>query len=117
MMELQLPTETAPEAPLFRSRFGGLWTDRRDAHDVLAERRKAGWYDDVEADRLAHYIDHGYVVLPGVTPLEVIDDYLEFFERAWDELPPAVMAISRGLTRPLSRDLYDDVAKVSCLHL
>ncbi len=23
---------------MFRSRFGGLWIDRRDAHDIVAER-------------------------------------------------------------------------------
>ena len=76
-----------------------------------------GRYSDVEADRLAYYIDHGYVIMPRGDRSRLIDEYLEFFERAWDELPYNIMAISDGLTRPLSRDLYDRVAKVSCLHL
>jgi hypothetical protein len=116
-MELSIPFDAVAEAPVYRSRFGGLWTDRSDAHEILEARRKAGRYGDVEAERLSHYIDHGYVIMPGATPLDLIDDYLEFFERAWDELPAHVMAITGGLTRPLSRDFYDQVAKVSCLHL
>ncbi len=116
-MELQIPHESAPEPPVFRSRFGGLWTDRRDAHQILAQRMSEGRYTDTLAERLAHYIDQGYVILPRATDPVLIDEYLEFFERAWDELPYNVMAISGGLTQPLSRDLYDRVAKVSCLHL
>ena len=34
-MELKLPNAIASEEPLFRSRFGGLWIDRRDAHELL----------------------------------------------------------------------------------
>jgi phytanoyl-CoA hydroxylase len=116
-MELAIPYESESEAPMYRSRFGGLWTDRRDAHDILEERRKAGLYSDVEAERLAQYIDHGYVIMPGVTDSDLIDDYLAFFEQAWDELPENIMAITGGLSQPLSRDFYDRVAKVSCLHL
>jgi len=116
-MELAIPFESVPAEPMFRSRYGGLWTDRSDAHELLAERKKAGWYDDAEAERLAYYIDHGYVILPGATDPEVVDDYLEFFERSWDEVPEAVMVISKGLTYPMTREFYDKVAKVSSLHL
>ena len=82
-MELKIPFESAAEPPTYRSRFGGLWTDRRDAHEILAQRTKEGRYGDVEAERLAYYIDHGYVILPQATDPALIDDYLEFFEKAW----------------------------------
>jgi Phytanoyl-CoA dioxygenase (PhyH) len=116
-MKLAIPLEQAPEEPMFRSRFGGLWTDRRDAHQILTERKQTGRYSDVQADRLAQYIDHGYVIMPRAVDTGLIDEYVDFFERAWDELPPSVALISGGLTYPLSRDFYDRVAKVSCLHL
>jgi phytanoyl-CoA hydroxylase len=115
-MELELPTDGIPEPPLFRSRFGGLWTDRKDAHKVLEERRTRGEITGSEAESLAYYIDHGYVVFPGAVKDELIDDYLAFFESAWDDAPPTVVAFHQGRPQRLSRALYDGVAKVSCLH-
>lgn len=73
-----------------------------------------GRYGEAEAEGLSHYIDTATSFLPG-PPTEVIDEYLDLFERAWDELAPGV--ISDGLTRPRSRALCDQVAEVSCLHL
>ncbi len=116
-MDYQIPYDREAEAPIFRSRFGGLWTDRRDAHALLAERRRCGRYSDVEADRLAHYIDHGYVVLPRATDADLIDEYLEFFERSFHDPPPGMSALCQGERLPLGPALYDRVAKVDCLHL
>jgi len=115
-MELSLPTDGIPEPPLFRSRFGGLWTDRKDAHKVLEERRSRGEITASEAESLGHYIDHGYAVFPSAVNDELIDDYLAFFESAWDDAPPSVIAFHQGSPQRLSRSLYDEVAKVSCLH-
>ena len=76
---MQTPTATQPrtiryvvpdgeaEAPLYRSRYGGLWVDRRDAHEILRTRRASGEVTEADAEVLAHYIDHGYVVFPKVT--------------------------------------------------
>ena len=115
-MKLEVPVRGEPEAPLFRSRFGGLWVDRRDAHDVLADRLARGVVDDDDAELLSHYIDHGFVVLPRAVSDEVIDDYLDFFEHSWDEAPATICAYHRGKVHRVSRELYDKVAKVSCLH-
>lgn len=115
--QIQIPFDRAPEPALFRSRFGGLWTDRRDAHDVLERRRRQGRYDDLEAERLAHYIDHGYVVLPRATDPDLVDEYLEFFERSFHDPPPGVTALCQGPRLPLGPDLHDRIAKVDCLHL
>jgi hypothetical protein len=41
--------------------------DRRDAHEILRTSRASGEVTDVDAEVLAHYIDHGYVVFPKVT--------------------------------------------------
>jgi phytanoyl-CoA hydroxylase len=115
-MELAIPFDSVAEPPVFRSRFGGLWTDRSDAHKILADRKARGELTDSEAEAVAHYIDHGYVVFPGATDDGVIDEYLEFFERSFEDPPPMISAHSGGVVHPLSRDLYHRVTKVSCLH-
>jgi phytanoyl-CoA hydroxylase len=61
----------APAAPnpAYFSRFGGLWTDRRDASAEVDRRLAAGALEEAEAERLRHWIAHGYVVLErGVEP-------------------------------------------------
>ena len=94
----QLVPSGEAEQPLYRSRYGGLWVDRRDAHDILEDRRAKGEITDAEAEVLAHYIDHGYVVFPKATDESVIDEYLAVFETAWnappEHQPPLEKAIS-----------------------
>jgi phytanoyl-CoA hydroxylase len=115
--KIQIPFERIPETPTFRSRFGGLWTDRRDAHEILDERRRLGRYSESEAERLAHYIDLGYVILPGATDPALIDEYLDYFDQSFANPPPGMMARCQGQRLPLGPDLYDRIAKVDCLHL
>jgi ectoine hydroxylase-related dioxygenase (phytanoyl-CoA dioxygenase family) len=115
-MELELPVAVSPEEPLFRSRYGGLWIDRRDAHEVLAGLRSRGEVTAQESSALAQYIDEGYVVFPGAVGDDVIDEYLDLFERSWDEAPSCIYAHVEHKVVPLSRALYDKIAKVSCLH-
>jgi ectoine hydroxylase-related dioxygenase (phytanoyl-CoA dioxygenase family) len=115
-MELELPNAIASEEPLFRSRFGGLWIDRRDAHELLAGRLSRGEVTAKEAETLTHYIDHGYVIFPKAVGDEVIDAYLELFELSWDEAPPSVYVHVERRVRPMSREFYDKITKVSCLH-
>ncbi len=55
-------------------------------------------------------------MLPGAVSDEVIDDYLDFFEHSWDDAPATICAYHQGQVQRMSRDLYDKVAKVSCLH-
>jgi ectoine hydroxylase-related dioxygenase (phytanoyl-CoA dioxygenase family) len=115
-MELQLPDAIASEEPLFRSRFGGLWIDRRDAHELLAGRLSRREVTAKEAEALAHYIDHGYVIFPKVVGDEVIDAYLDLFELSWDEAPPSLHVHVERQVQHMSRDYYDKVTKVSGLH-
>lgn len=107
------------EEPLYRSRYGGLWVDRRDAHDVLEARQARGELTDDDAVALAHYIDHGYVVFPKATDEAMIDEYLEFFEGAWDDPPDPdrVLFLWKRQQLPLDRKFYDEVTKVASLHL
>ena len=105
------------EPPLYRSRYGGLWIDRRDAHEVLEGRRARGEVTDADAELLAHYIDHGYVVLKKATDESVIDEYLAFFEAAWNDPPDRCWLQWNMQCLPMDRKFYDEVAKVGSLHL
>jgi phytanoyl-CoA hydroxylase len=112
---IKLP-EGEPETPLYRSRYGGLWVDRKDAHDILAAKRSRGEVTDADAEVLAKYIDDGYVIFPKATDEALIDEYLDFFEEAWDESPPHICMHWDGHVVSMSREHYDDVTKVSDVH-
>src|ERR1700733_428476 len=100
------------EPPLYRSRYGGLWVDRRDAHDILGGRRARGEITDADAEVLAHYIDHGFVVFPKATDESVIDEYLAVFETAWNAPPQRIYLHWKRQYLPMDRKFYDDVTKV-----
>jgi len=104
------------EPPLYRSRYGGLWVDRRDAHDILEGRRARGEITDADAEVLAHYIDHGYVVFPKATDESVIDEFLAVFETAWNAPPDGIFLHSKGQYLPMDRKFYDEVSKVGEMH-
>lgn len=108
--------EIARARPLYRSRFGGLWIDRADAAKVLARKLRDGEVAQEDAGPLRHYIEQGYVIFEQAVRHDVIDQYLAFFERAWDHPPQGIYAHSGGAVHPMSRELYDRVAKVSDLH-
>jgi ectoine hydroxylase-related dioxygenase (phytanoyl-CoA dioxygenase family) len=104
------------EAPLYRSRYGGLWVDRRDAHEVLAGKRSRGEITDADVGALAKYIDHGYVVFPKATNELVINEYLDFFEAAWDAPPHTTNMHWNRQIIAIDRAHYDDVTKVCDMH-
>lgn len=60
----------------YRSRFGGLWTDRKDADAILERRIAAGAVDAEYADLLRRWIADGYVILPGAVDSAVCDRVL-----------------------------------------
>ncbi len=77
----------APNQPAegYFSRFGGLWTDRRDAAAELDRRVRAGTVPAEDQDGLRHWIEHGWVVLPGAVPPEVCDEVRSAIDGALSE--------------------------------
>ena len=104
------------EPSLYRSRYGGLWVDRRDAHDILEARLVRGDVTNADAEALAQYIDHGYVVFPRAIDDLVIDEYLALFEAAWDDPTVEIFLHWNRQYLPMDRKYYDEVTKVSELH-
>ncbi len=108
--------EQLSDGRLFRSVYGGLWVDRRDADDLLSRKLHDGDINADEAASLRHFIEKGYVVFPRAVANDLVDEYLGHFDRAWGSPPPHIYAHSSGEILPLSMALYDRIAKVSDLH-
>lgn len=104
------------EPALYRSRYGGLWVDRRDAHDVLQARLARDEVTEADAEILAQYIDHGYVVFPKATDESLIDEYVDLFEAAWSAPPENVYLHWKMQFVQMERKYYDEVTKVSEFH-
>ena len=64
-----------PPKPEYFSRFGGLWTDRRDALTELDRRAAADPTVAALRDKLAFFIENGYVVLERTVEPADIDAY------------------------------------------
>lgn len=67
----------------YRSRFGGLWTDRADARERAAERAARGEITAEQAELVEHWIENGYVILPGAVDHAPIDALNAEIEEAW----------------------------------
>jgi ectoine hydroxylase-related dioxygenase (phytanoyl-CoA dioxygenase family) len=104
------------EPPLYRSRYGGLWVDRSDAHGILDARRTRGEVSEADAELLGHFIDFGYVVFPKVVDEAVIDDYLDLFEAAWDAPPDLIWVECQRKVVSIDRKYYDKSATASDVH-
>jgi phytanoyl-CoA hydroxylase len=102
------------ELPLYRSPFGGLWIDRRDAHALLAKRRDE--YGDELSAALEHFIDKGYVVFKNAVPTDLCDEYVKYVEDTWRNPPAPLYAHWNRQVVELSMAIFDEVAKVSDLH-
>jgi phytanoyl-CoA hydroxylase len=67
--------------PACYSQFGGLWTDRLDALDVLD--RRAARLPKKDADDIEHFIREGYVILQGAVDVTAADELVRDIEDAW----------------------------------
>jgi hypothetical protein len=67
----------------YRSRFGGLWTDRDDAKLVLAGKHRDGAITDQEAEYLSKWIDDGYVVLRSAIESRLVEAVRRDIDRAY----------------------------------
>ena len=80
-----LPYATAPRPDnpgAVTSPFGGGWTDRADALDLIQNRFDLGRVTDRQADRLRDWVRDGFVILDLGT--------------SSDRLPPAALALERA---------------------
>jgi hypothetical protein len=75
----------------FRSRFGGLWIDRHDSSELLAERVRSGALTPELAELIERFNADGYVVIPGAVPREVTERVREDLDRFWADPPEGAL--------------------------
>jgi hypothetical protein len=63
----------SPASPGFASQFGGLWTDRVDAQDILRRRIESGEITAQDAELLRFWMANGYVIIPNAASPQDID--------------------------------------------
>lgn len=83
------------------SRFGGLWTDRPDAAEELQRRLADGRVTEADAELLTHWMEKGYVILPGAVPPSVCDDIRQVIERAWSAGDERLRVFPPGSREPI----------------
>ncbi len=111
---LNLPAQplaagASPGARALGSRFGGLWIDRADWIDRLAERHRLGLVSDVLAERLYRFVRDGYLVIEKAVPAVVCNRINEDLEWLWEN-PPATMRMETHEPDGELRVLVPDVA-------
>lgn len=100
----RLGAPATPDPAYFGS-FGGLWTDRRDAPKELEHRLAAGRLEPALADRLRHWLEHGYAVLEQAVDPAVCDQICSDLDDAFARGEGRLLVHS-----PASRDYQPLVA-------
>lgn len=77
----------------------GLWLDRPDWRERIAERRRAGALTAGQAERLAHFAEHGFVVIDLAADPAVFAGVEADVDRAWREKPFDLAYASGGPAR------------------
>lgn len=77
----------------------GLWLDRADWRERLDERERTGLVTAEQAERLAHFAEHGYVTFPLTLDDATLDAVEAAVDRAWRERPPQLAFASGGPAR------------------
>ena len=85
------------DAAHFQSKFGGLWTDQKNALDLVAGRHELGMITEDDAVGLTKWIQDGYVVLERAIEEETLQQALGDLERAYDGRMPNLKFAVHGV--------------------
>jgi len=85
----------------YRSRHGGLWTDRLDALERIDLDRARGVLNAEQGRLLRAWIADGYVILPGAIDASTADRMVATVEKAWSVLDPRLAIELDGVHHPL----------------
>lgn len=102
-----------------QKKFGGLWVDNANAHDLARGKYELGWITEQEAQQLHSFIDKGFTVLPSVVPTEILDRAEEALEAAYHGHYPDLMFVCPTISKgTLSWDprLIDQPTKALDMH-
>jgi ectoine hydroxylase-related dioxygenase (phytanoyl-CoA dioxygenase family) len=95
------PTTAAPAAAAAGGLHldSGLWLDRLDWRERIAERRSAGSLTAEQAERLARFAEHGFVVIDLEAGAETFAGFEADVDRVWREKPADLAYASGGPAR------------------
>lgn len=100
----------------YHSRFGGLWTDRLDAAQRLAQRVRDGELALGQARALRAWIDDGLWILPQAVPHATIERLKAEIAALWSGRDPSVRVELGGRTLALAPEHAREHAKLVDLH-
>ena len=111
LRSLVVPARPDPD---YFSRFGGLWTDRRDAGDEIDRRAEVGAVSSADAERLRHWVDHGYVILEGAVEPGACDGLRADLDRAFADGDERLLMASPAVQgmHPLTAGVDPERARV-----
>jgi hypothetical protein len=90
---------------LYYSQFGGLWTDRVDALELLEKGRKASQFSDKEAEQLTFWIRNGYVIIPRAIEDSLCNEYLAELDHIWAKDDERFKVFHAGKYIPMKANL------------
>ena len=76
--------QTIGEQSVYRSRFGGLWTDLRNAKEIVQQKLEEKTISSTQAEQLFRWINDGYIIIKNVASGQMIDRLNEDTEKAWE---------------------------------
>lgn len=103
--------------PGYFSRFGGLWTDRVDADELMQSKLAAGAITRDEVEILRRWRKDGYVILPGAVAPEVVDRINAEVETIWSTLDPRFRVERGGTVTALDPKARGAAAKLLDLYV
>ncbi len=98
------------EIDQYSSKFGGMWTDRKDYPEKLAQKIEAGDLTDAERVQMQTWRDDGYVIIPGGVPHDLIDQYKADVAAMMDKDPSPLLMTSADLPEP-ARYTHDNLKR------
>jgi phytanoyl-CoA hydroxylase len=82
-----------------------LWLDQTDAHDRVDKRLRKGDLSSADADRLHHFVDHGYLTLSLGLDAGFARAFDDDLDRLWKERPIDLAAAPKSGARVSFRDI------------
>jgi phytanoyl-CoA hydroxylase len=102
--------------PGYRSRFGGLWTDRLDALQILGREAHSGRLDPAQVQALTTWITDGYWIAPAAVDPAAIERLADDVEALWTARDGSAVVEIDGQYLPLSAELRAERCKLVDLY-
>ena len=90
------------ELEQYTSKFGGMWTDRKDFSETLSALARSRHIPKDDIERLMNWRHKGYAILPEAIPHDLIDWYKEDLTRLMEQEPSPLLMTSYDVPAPIA---------------